>query len=126
MQQDIESVIQKKVRINIRMVDVIDITYEDFELLSNKIRYIKSAEDIEKYGLSIITAWLVSYKYGKEDAVYKVLENIYKNLPQHQTKYVFEIITTIFYDYQIDNFGYNIMSLKDLREIIIRHAGWKD
>ncbi len=125
MQQNIASIIQKSMRINVRMVDIIDFTYEDFELLCNKIRCIKGAEEIERYGLSIITAWVVSYKYGKQDMVNNILEEIFRNLPQHQTKYVMESITTIFYDYQIDSFGYRIMCLNDLREIVVRHAGWK-
>ena len=126
MQQNIKSIIRKSMRINVRMVDVIELTYEDFELICNKIRCIKGAEEIERYGVSIITAWVVSYKYGKEDMVNDILVGIFHNLPQHQTKYVMESITTIFFDYQIDSFGYQIMRLEDLREIVARHAGWKN
>ena len=126
MQQNIKSIIHKSMRINVRMVDVIELTYEDFELIYNKIRCIKGAEEIERYGVSIITAWVASYKYGKQDMVNDILEGIFRNLPQHQTKYVMESITTIFFDYQIDSFGYQIMRLEDLREIVARHAGWKN
>ncbi len=126
MQQDIAFIIQKSVRNNVRMVDVIDLSYEDFELLCNKIRCVKGAEEIEQYGLSIIVSWIVSYKYGRQNIVNEILEGIFRNLPQHQTKYVMEAVTTIFYDYQIDNFGYRISNLNHLREIIVRHAGWKD
>lgn len=126
MQQNIKSIIHRSMRINIRMVDVLELTYEDFELICNKIRCIKGAEEIERYGVSIITAWVVSYKYGKQDMVNDILVEIFHNLPQHQTKYVMESIATIFFDYQIDSFGYRIMRLEDLREIVARHAGWKN
>lgn len=126
MQQDIAFIIQKSVRNNVRMVDVIELSYEDFELLCNKVRCVKGAEEIERYGLSIIVSWIVSYKYGRQNIVNEILEEIFRNLPQHQTKYVMEAVTTIFYDYQIDNFGYRISNLNHLREIIVRHAGWKD
>lgn len=125
VQRDIEKIILNRMGCNVRMGEVINFSFEDYNLIINRLDNIKNAEEFERYALTIITAWVVAHNYGKAEEFFEVFSEMFKNLPQHQTKYVLESLATTFYEYQIDNFGYRINTISKIKEIIIRHAGWK-
>ena len=90
----------------------------------NKIRLIRTAEEIDQYSLSILVSWVTSYKFKHQDELYKLIKNVVNIMPQHHSKYVLEAINTTCYDYQIDLYGHYITSLNEIHEIIKIHAGY--
>lgn len=124
MQDDMERLIYSRVRINVRILDVIKLTREDYELLLRKLHCIRTAEEVDRFCLSIVIAWINSYNVGHPDEVFNIIDNLLRALPQHHRKFFFESFSTTMYDHQIDNFGLRLTDLSALEEIVRRHAGW--
>ena len=123
MHRNIEAIVVKGARPGVRMGDLIGLSYEDFELWRMKLQGITRTEEIEKYALSIIVDWVVSFRYNKEIDCMNGIHKVQRVLPQHQTKYVVQAFLNVFYEYQLDNYGIVINGLNDLRIIVERHAG---
>lgn len=123
MQKDIESLVYNKVRYNLRVLEVIRLNAEDYDLLTKKLYQIRTAEAIEHYALSIVIAWINSYGIGHHNFVSEVADNLFRSLPQHHTKHILDAFSMMMSDYQIDNFGLPLTSPDVLEEIMQRHAG---
>ena len=123
MQSDIETLIYSRVKFNVRILEVIKLSSEDYKLLIQKLLQIRTAEEIERYTLSILIAWINSYSVGHPDKMKKLADNLFRAHPQHHTKYILDSFSMMMSDYQIDNFGLPITSLDVLQEIMKRHAG---
>lgn len=124
MQQDIAKLFERKMRLHIKVCDIIDLPYNEYICLINKVKQIRTAEQIDHFSLSILVAWVTSYKFKHQDEFYKVIKEVVNTMPQHHTKYVLEAINTTCYDYQIDLFDHYVASLSEIREITKIHAGY--
>lgn len=125
MQKDIERIIENRVGMHVKLGDVLDISLQDYATLTSKIKEIHRMEEIELYSLAIIVTWVASYKFLLNGQYIQIIKKILSDMPQHHTKYVFETFATTFYDYQIDNFGFNINGVGSVDEVMKRHAGWE-
>ena len=124
MQQDINHIFEEKMRLHKKVCDIIDLPFEDYELIINKLKLIQSADEIDHYSLSILVAWVGSYNFSKYKDFDQMIKNVLTKMPQHHTKYILEAINTTCYDYQIDLFNHYITNLNEIREIIKIHAGY--
>lgn len=107
---------------HVLMGDILDISYEEYEILASKLRFISQVEECEKYCISIIAAWVVSCRHGREKQFYSELKEIKKRLPQHYHTFIMEIFTSTFYNYQIDTMGIEFKSTNDVRKVILQHG----
>lgn len=124
MQGDITRIFEEHMRLHMNICDVIDLSYDDYQLLTNRLRLIKNPEEIQRYTLSIFVAWASSYKFNRENELYDIVRQLVNSMPQHHTKYILEALNTACYDYQIDQYGYEINSILSLRAIMRKHAGF--
>lgn len=124
MQRDITRIFEEHMRIHKNVCDVIDLSYDDYRLLINKVQLIKTPEEIQHYNLSILVSWVTSYKFNHENEFFDIVREMVNGMPQHHTKYILEAINTTCYDYQIDEYGYEVDSLLSIRAIIRKHAGF--
>lgn len=107
---------------NVHMGNILNISYEEYEILTSKLKFISQVEECEKYCIAIIAAWVTACKHGKEKQFYSELKEIKKRLPQHYHTYIMEIFTSTFYNYQIDTLGIEFKSSGDVRRAIIVHG----
>ena len=124
MQQYIIKVFEDKMRLHAKISDVIDLSYDDYMCLLNKIHQIKTIEEIEHYNLSILVCFTTSYKFNQQDNFYNTMKSVVLSMPQHHTRFILESLNTTCYDYQIDTFGYKLDNLPVIKEIIKIHANY--
>lgn len=106
---------------HVLMGNILNISYEEYEVLTSKLRFISQVEECEKYCIAIIAAWVAACKHGREKQFYSELKQIKKRLPQHYHTYIMEAFTSTFYNYQIDTMGIEFKSSADIRKAIIMH-----
>lgn len=126
MQSDIEKIFEKKMKLHVRVCDIIDLSYSDYAFFISKIEQITTSEEIERYSLSVMVAWVAAYKYKNEPDFHMMIKRVLANLPQHHTKYILEAINSTCYDFQIDNYGIPINSYHAVHMLVKRHAGYDD
>lgn len=124
MQQYIIKVFEDKMRLHAKISDVIDLSYDDYMCLLNKIHQIKTIEELDHYNLSILVCFTISYKFNQQDSFYNSMKSAVLLMPQHHTRFILESLNTTCYDYQIDTFGYTLDNLPVIKKIIKVHANY--
>ena len=124
MQQYIINIFEDKMRLHAKISDVIDLSYDDYICLLNKIHQIKTIEEIDHYNLSILVCFTTSYKFNQQDSFYNTMKSVVLSMPQHYTRFILESLNTTCYDYQIDTFDYTLDNLPVIKEIIKIHANY--
>ena len=124
MQQYIIKVFEDKMRLHTKISDVIDLSYDDYMCLLNKIHQIKTIEELDHYNLSILVCFTISYKFNQQDSFYNSMKSAISSMPQHHTRFILESLNTTCYDYQIDTFGYTLDNLPVIKKIIKIHANY--
>lgn len=124
MQQYIIKIFEDKMRLHAKISDVIDLSYDDYMCLLNKIHQIKTIEEIDHYNLSILVCFTTSYKFNQQDSFYNTMKSVVSSMPQHHTRFILESLNTTCYDYQIDTFDYTLDNLPVIKEIIKIHANY--
>lgn len=124
MQQYIIKIFEDKMRLHAKISDVIDLSYDDYMCLLNKIHQIKTIEEIDHYNLSILVCFTISYKFNQQDSFYNTMKSVVLSMPQHYTRFILESLNTTCYDYQIDTFDYTLDNLPVIKEIIKIHANY--
>ncbi len=124
MQQYIIKIFEDKMRLHAKISDVIDLSYDDYICLLNKIHQIKTIEEIDHYNLSILVCFTTSYKFNQQDSFYNTMKSVVLSMPQHYTRFILESLNTTCYDYQIDTFDYTLDNLPVIKEIIKIHANY--
>ncbi|MBD8942757.1 MAG: hypothetical protein EGR71_09560 [Clostridiales bacterium] len=124
MQQYIIKIFEDKMRLHAKISDVIDLSYDDYMCLLNKIHQIKTIEEIDHYNLSILVCFTTSYKFNQQDSFYNTMKSVVLSMPQHYTRFILESLNTTCYDYQIDTFDYTLDNLPVIKEIIKIHANY--
>ena len=124
MQQYIIRIFEDKMRLHAKISDVIDLSYDDYMCLLNKIHQIKTIEEIDHYNLSILVCFTTSYKFNQQDSFYNTMKSVVLSMPQHYTRFILESLNTTCYDYQIDTFDYTLDNLPVIKEIIKIHANY--
>ncbi len=122
IQNSIISQITNHMGIHVMMGSILNIDYEDYQILTSKLDAIKCIEETEKYCISIIAAWVVSSKFRREPQFFNEMYNIFKSFPQHYHSYVMEMFASTFYNYQIDTMGVTFRSTDDIRKVVLRHS----
>lgn len=124
MQQYIIKIFEDKMRLHAKISDIIDLSYDDYMCLLNKIHQIKTIEEIDHYNLSILVCFTTSYKFNQQDSFYNTMKSVVLSMPQHYTRFILESLNTTCYDYQIDTFDYTLDNLPVIKEIIKIHANY--
>ena len=124
MQQYIIKIFEDKMRLHAKISDVIDLSYDDYMCLLNKIHQIKTIEELDHYNLSILVCFTISYKFNQQDSFYNTMKSVVLSMPQHYTRFILESLNTTCYDYQIDTFDYTLDNLPVIKEIIKIHANY--
>ena len=124
MQQYIIKIFEDKMRLHAKISDVINLSYDDYMCLLNKIHQIKTIEEIDHYNLSILVCFTTSYKFNQQDSFYNTMKSVVLSMPQHYTRFILESLNTTCYDYQIDTFDYTLDNLPVIKEIIKIHANY--
>lgn len=124
MQQYIIKIFEDKMRLHAKISDVINLSYDDYMCLLNKIHQIKTIEELDHYNLSILVCFTISYKFNQQDSFYNSMKSVVSSMPQHHTRFILESLNTTCYDYQIDTFGYTLDNLPVIKEIIKIHANY--
>lgn len=124
MQQYIIKIFEDKMRLHAKISDVIDLSYDDYMCLLNKIHQIKTIEEIDHYNLPILVCFTTSYKFNQQDSFYNTMKSVVLSMPQHYTRFILESLNTTCYDYQIDTFDYTLDNLPVIKEIIKIHANY--
>lgn len=124
MQQYIIKIFEDKMRLHAKISDIIDLSYDDYMCLLNKIHQIKTIEEIDHYNLSILVCFTISYKFNQQDSFYNTMKSIVLYMPQHHTRFILESLNTTCYDYQIDTFDYTLDNLPVIKDIIKIHANY--
>lgn len=124
MQQYIIKIFEDKMRLHAKISDIIDLSYDDYMCLLNKIHQIKTIEEIDHYNLSILVCFTISYKFNQQDSFYNTMKSVVLSMPQHYTRFILESLNTTCYDYQIDTFDYTLDNLPVIKEIIKIHANY--
>ena len=76
MQQYIIKIFEDKMRLHAKISDIIDLSYDDYMCLLNKIHQIKTIEEIDHYNLSILVCFTISYKFNQQDSFYNTMKSI--------------------------------------------------
>lgn len=118
MQRDIGNIFYNQLGGETLMCDVFKPDPQDYELLYQKAILISNTELFMKYPLALITAWALSFKYGKSSDIIQVMRKTMGTMPQHHARFILDFFTTTFYDFNIYTGGINIKTLKDIRKII--------
>ena len=124
MQQYIIKIFEDKMRLHAKISDIIDLSYDDYMCLLNKIHQIKTIEEIDHYNLSILVCFTISYKFNQQDSFYNTMNSIVLSMPQQPTRFILESLNTTCYDYQIDTFDYTLDNLPVIKDIIKIHANY--
>lgn len=123
IQAILEKIFEKKMRLYTRVCDIIELSFDEYTTLTNKINAISTMEAVNRYSLSILTAWVTSYKFNREDECYKIIKDFMANMPQHYTKFTLESLNNTCYDYQIYNFKSGLNNIESIQQLIKIHAG---
>jgi len=102
--------------------NIITTTPDENECLCNQFSKIISDEEFEKYCICIVVAWVESYRHLNEKQFRENLLSKYSKIPQHfQGKYL-KTYRNVFYDYDLETFGLEFSSIKNIEEAIKRQA----
>lgn len=124
IQSIIEDIFEKKMRLYVKVCDIINLTYDEYEILTNKIKSISTAESATRYSLSVLVAWVSSYKFNKQDEFCTLIRNFISRMPQHHTKFTLDALNNTCYDHQIYNYNIRLNSLQSIQKVIRIHAGY--
>lgn len=122
----IANIFEQKMRHYVRVCDIIDLSFDEYIILVNKIKMLPDIETITQYSLSILVVWVSSFKFNRQNEFYNVIKDFVSRMPQHHTKFTLDAINNACYDYQIYNYGIGLNSLQSLQRIIKIHAGYDD
>lgn len=118
MQQQISDIFRDRLGGGVLICDIFRPDPQDYELLYRKAILISNTELFMKYPLALITAWALSFVYGKSNDIIEVMRRTMGTMPQHHARFIIDFFTTTFYDYNIYTDGINIKTLRDIRKVI--------
>lgn len=118
MQQQISDIFRDKLGGGTLICDVFKPDPQDYELLYRKAILISNTELFMEYPLAFITAWALSFKYGKSSDIIEVMRRTMGTMPQHHARFILDFFTSTFYDYSIYADGIKIRTLQDIKTII--------
>lgn len=125
MQADIERIFEEKMKLHVRVCEIIDLSFSDYAFFISKIEQITTTEEIKRYSLSILVAWVAAHRYKNEPEFLCIIKRVIAKLPQHHTKYVLEALNSTCYDFQIDLYGIPLKCFNDVQNVIRKHAGYE-
>ena len=126
MQQQISDIFRDKLGGETLICDVFKPDPQDYELLYRKAILISNTELFMKYPLAFITAWALSFKYGKSYDIIEVMRRTMGTMPQHHARFIIDFFTATFHDYNIYTDGINIKTLRDIRKVVeLQHERYR-
>ncbi|MBQ3666075.1 MAG: hypothetical protein II919_08225 [Lachnospiraceae bacterium] len=125
IQNTLAGIFESKMGVNVRVGDIIDLSYDEYQVIVNKIKIADTMETVNNFSLCLLVAWVSAYKFGTKDKdeFYRLMKEFISRLPQHQSRLALEELNSACYEYQIDTFGYNFRSVKDIKNFVKIHAG---
>lgn len=124
IQSIIEDIFKQKMHLYVKVCDIINLSYDEYIVLMNKLKAITSIESATRYSLSILVAWVNAYKFNKQDEFYNLIRDFVSRMPQHHTKFTLDALNNTCYDYQIHNYNIKLDSLQSIQKVIKIHAGY--
>lgn len=105
--EQMEDILEKELerqKHSIRIFGDLDLSYEDYKCLSLKFRgiyrYPGSIEILENFKLSLLTAWIFSLRYEKEEISYYNIKKVLLKLPQYMQRKFISMCSETFEEYQ--------------------------
>lgn len=126
IQSIIEDVFEKKMRLYVKICDIIDLSYDEYIVVTNKLRTIPFIDLSTHYGLCILVSWVASYKFNRQKQFQKVVMELIAGMPQHHTKFTLDALNNTCYDYQIYNYKIGFHNIESIQKIIQIHAGYDE
>lgn len=124
MEQTLESVLLKH-DIGIRILADLPVTAEDYVRLLEALKVVQNdMEMVERYRLSVVTAWIFSLRYehfGRKDYAHIVDE--LAALKQYSVRQFFAICNSVFNDFDLVTYFPEIRTFKELYSMVVVHAG---
>lgn len=117
---------EDNMRLNICVHDILDLSYDEYMILVDRIKHSDSIETVQHFSLCLFVAWVTAYKINRSDEYYKFMKGFISHMPQHHAKIALDAINTACYDFQIDTFGRSLNSLRDIKRIVKIHAGFTE
>lgn len=108
-----------------RIITDLPLTMEDIQELLNKLAVIQhDMELVERYRISIVTAWAYALRYEnlKKDDYRSIVEKL-DQIPQYSIRRFFEICGAVFADYGLVMYYSEIQRKEELYTMITVHAG---
>lgn len=131
--EQMEDILEKELerqKHSIRIFGDLDLSYEDYKCLSLKFRgiyrYPGSIEILENFKLSLLTAWIFSLRYEKEEISYYNIKKVLLKLPQYMQRKFISMCSETFEEYELFTYTIHVSNLKDLCSVIAIHAGIPD
>lgn len=121
IQNSIINQITNHMGVRVMMGNILDIDYEDYQILTSKLRNIRQIQETELYCISIIAGWVVSSKFRRESEFYSEMMKTFRSFPQHYHSYVMELFSSTFYNYSIDTMGVTFKNTCDIRKVVLSH-----
>lgn len=115
-------------RREIRIFADLPITEEDFYLLEDKLVAVKSnLALIERYKISIVTAWVFALRYGHCSRLdCRHIVERHTEVPQYSKRQFLDICNNVFADYGIAMYFSEIHNEEELYTMLVVHAGIPD
>lgn len=112
----------------IRIVGDINIDYDDYRFLMDKLRAIQphvgNLEVMMKYRLSQITSWIFYLRYEDPSRIYiSDYHMIMKHIPQHVEKHYLQMYSDAFCEYGFATAAINDLTLQGLFAVVALQAG---
>lgn len=123
IQKILADIFESQMGANVKVHDIIDLSYDEYIAIVNKIKIADTMETVRNFTLCLFVAWVSAYKFNTMDEFYRLMKDFISRLPQHQSRIALDEINAACYEYQIDTFGYNFRSVKDIKNFIKIHAG---
>ncbi len=122
IQNIILGLITNKLGDHVMMKSVLNMNYDEYQVICSKLRTMTRVEECEKYCISIIAAWVASNTFGREQFFYDGVLAVSKRFPQHYHSYIMDFFTSAFYNYQIDTMGVEFKNASNIRKVVQAHG----
>lgn len=125
---EIEECLEKEVLNSVRIIGDIDLTNEDMNYLSLKIkglnRFTSDISVCETYKLALLISLVFQIKREEEImGNINYVRNMYQKLPQHHIRFFLELFEDTFNEYGITTFDLDTRHFNGLFSILTAHAG---
>lgn len=107
---------------HVMMSSVVNMDYEEYQIICSKLQNISRVEECEKYCITIIATWVASNSFGREPLFFEKVKHTLKQFPQHYFSFIIDSFTSTFYNYQIDTMGMDFKDGKCIRKVILAHS----